>query len=99
MSLFTQEFKWIPVKCQGNSTKSGGGGGGEGGRRVICIPFRVSSSTLSHFMPSNPGLGTARQDNIKTITYSAVAKCNSQQTLPLSFTIVNFFSPCRVNLL
>ena len=48
---------------------------------AICIPFRVSSSTLSHFMPSNPGLGTARQDNIKTITYSAVAKCNSQQTL------------------
>ena len=26
MPLFTQEFKWIPVKCQGNSTKSGGGG-------------------------------------------------------------------------
>ena len=46
-----------------------------------CIPFRVSSGTLSHFMPSNPGLGTARQDHIKTITYSAVAKCNSQQTL------------------
>ena len=71
MSLSTQEFKWIPVKCQGNSTKSGGGGGGggEGGN----LPFRVSSSTLSHFMPSNPGLGTARQDHIKTITYSAVA--------------------------
>ena len=79
MPLSTQEFKWIPVKCQGNSTKSGGGG--EGGRGVICIPFRVSSGTLSHFMPSNPGLGTARQDHIKTITYSAVAKCNSQQTL------------------
>ena len=47
----------------------GGGGGGEGGN----LPFRVSSSTLSHFMPSNPGLGTARQDHIKTITYSAVA--------------------------
>ena len=28
MPLFTQEFKWIPVKCQGNSTKSGGGEGG-----------------------------------------------------------------------
>ena len=59
--------------------EGGGGEGGEGGGNLH--PFRVSSSTLSHFMPSNPGLGTARQDHIKTITYSAVAKCNSQQTL------------------
>lgn len=90
MPLSTQEFKCVPVKCQGNPTKSWG-------RGVIYIPFRASSSTLSRFVPSNSGLGTARQDHIKTITPVRLLRvAHNKHTNSFSLVTVSFALVVRI---
>ena len=90
MPLSTQEFKCVPVKCQGNPIKSWG-------RGVIYIPFRGSSSTLSHFESRNSGLGTARQDHIKTITPARLLRvAHNKHSNSLSLVTVSFALVVRI---